>query len=34
MMPHPERVFRTVSNSACGKLGRGWPMDAHFPQCA
>lgn len=22
MMPHPERVFRTVSNSASGKLGR------------
>ncbi len=19
---------------ASGKLGRGWPMDAHFPQCA
>lgn len=23
MMPHPERVFRTVANSAPGKLGRG-----------
>lgn len=23
MMPHPERVFRTVANSASGKLGRG-----------
>ncbi|MFP1462533.1 phosphoribosylformylglycinamidine synthase subunit PurQ [Escherichia coli] len=34
MMPHPERVFRTVSNSlASGKLRQGWPMDAHFPQC-
>lgn len=25
MMPHPERVFRTVSNSASGKLGRDGP---------
>lgn len=35
MMPHPERVFRTVSNSSApGKLGRGQPVDAHFPQRA
>ena len=25
MMPHPERVFRTVSNSASGKLGEDGP---------
>lgn len=35
MMPHPERVFRTVSNSpAPGKLGRRQPVDAYFPQRA
>ncbi|SUX84440.1 phosphoribosylformylglycinamidine synthase [Citrobacter koseri] len=35
MMPHPERVFRTVSNSwHPGKLGRRQPVDAYFPQCA
>lgn len=34
MMPHPERVFRTVSNSASGKLGRRQPVDAYFPQRA
>ena len=34
MMPHPERVFRTVSNSAPGKLGRGQPVDAYLPQRA
>ena len=30
MMPHPERVFRTVSNSWHPELGRGWPMDGVF----
>ena len=34
MMPHPERVFRTVQHSwHPDRLGRGWPLAAHVPQC-
>ena len=33
VMPHPERVFRTVQMSwAPPRLGRGLALDAHVPQ--
>ena len=35
IMPHPERVFRTVQMSlAPARVGRGQPVDAHVPQRA
>jgi phosphoribosylformylglycinamidine synthase len=36
MMPHPERVFRTLQNSclAPGGVGRRWSLVAYLSQCA